>query len=80
MQQEAVDLATRAVRLEDRDHRAHCILGVAQLYAREYGAARHHLLKALDLNPNDADVLAHVSFGMALIGEHGLAVESGRQP
>jgi tetratricopeptide (TPR) repeat protein len=78
MQQEAVDLATRAVRLEDRDHRAHCILGVAQLYAREYGAARHHLLKALDLNPNDADVLAHVSFGLALIGEHDLAVETGR--
>jgi DNA-binding SARP family transcriptional activator/TolB-like protein len=78
MQHEAVDLARKAVELEDRDHRAHCILGVAQLYARDYEAARHHLLKAVELNPNDADVLAHVSFGMALVGEHALAVETGR--
>jgi tetratricopeptide (TPR) repeat protein len=78
MQHEAVDLARKAVQLEDRDHRAHCILGVAQLYARDYDAARHHLLKAVELNPNDADVLAHVSFGMALVGEHRLAVETGR--
>jgi len=40
LQHEAVDLARKAVELEDRDHRAHCILGVAQLYARDYEAAR----------------------------------------
>ena len=78
MQHEAVDLASKAVQLEERDHRAYCILGVAQLYAREYNAARRHFLKALELNPNDADVLAHASFGMALIGEHDLAVDTGR--
>lgn len=78
MRPEPVDLARKAVALEERDHRAHCILGVAELYAGEYEAARHHLRRALSLNPNDADVLAHVSFGMALIGEHELAVETGR--
>jgi TolB-like protein len=78
MQPEAVELARKAVELEDRDHRAHCILGVAQLYARDYEAARRHLLKALELNPNDADVLAHAAFGMSLVGEHALAVETGR--
>jgi DNA-binding SARP family transcriptional activator/TolB-like protein len=78
MQQEPVDLARKAVELDARDQRAHCILGVAQLYAREYDAARQHLLRALALNPNDADVLAHVSFGMALMGEHDMAVETGR--
>jgi DNA-binding SARP family transcriptional activator/cytochrome c-type biogenesis protein CcmH/NrfG len=79
MQPEAVDLARKAVRLEDHDHRAHCILGVAELYARNYESARRHLLTALRLNPNDADVLAHASFGMALIGEHDLAVDAGRR-
>ena len=42
---------------------------MTQLYARDYEAARRQLLKALELNPNDADVLAHVAVGMALIGE-----------
>jgi TolB-like protein len=78
MQPEPVDLARKAVGLDDRDHRAHCILGVAQLYAGDYDAARRHLRRALALNPNDADVLAHASFGMALIGEHEVAVELGR--
>jgi TolB-like protein/cytochrome c-type biogenesis protein CcmH/NrfG len=73
-----VQLARQAVDLDDRDHRAHCMLGVAQLYARDYAAARRHLVKALELNPNDADVLAHVAFGMALIGERDLAVDAGR--
>ena len=76
--QEVLDLARKAVELDDRDHRAHCILGMAQLYARDYGAARRQLLRALELNPNDTDVLAHVSVGMALLGEHALAVETGR--
>lgn len=79
MQPAALDLARKAVALDDRDHRAHCILGVAQLYARDWEGARLHLLRALDLNPNDADVLAHAAFGMALLGEHHLAVETGRR-
>ncbi|MCE3247696.1 MAG: transcriptional regulator, family [Geminicoccaceae bacterium] len=76
--QEVLDLARKAVELDDRDQRAHCILGMTQLYAGDYEAARRQLLRALELNPNDADVLAHVAVGMALIGEHGLAVEAGR--
>ena len=35
-------------------------------------------MRALELNPNDADVLAHASVAMALIGDHELAVEAGR--
>jgi TolB-like protein len=76
---EVLALARRAVELDDHDQRAHCILGMTELYARDYEAARPRLLKALELNPNDADVLAHVSVGMALIGEQNLAVEVGRR-
>jgi hypothetical protein len=78
LHREALDLARRAVELDDRDHRAHCILGLAQLYGHDYQGARRQLLKALELNPNDADVLAHASVAMALIGDHDLAVETGR--
>jgi DNA-binding SARP family transcriptional activator len=79
VQQEGVELARKAVQLDARDHRAHCILGVSLLYAGDYGAARRHLCRALDLNPCDADVLAHVSFGLSLVGEHRLAVEIGHR-
>ncbi len=78
LQKEAVDLARKAVELDDRDQRAHCVLGMAQLCGRDYEAAREQLLRALELNPNDADVLAHVSAAMAWIGDHDLAVEAGR--
>ena len=75
---EVLDLARKAVELDGRDHQAHCILGMAQLYGGDYDAAYRQLSRALELNPNDADVLAHVAVGMALIGEHRLAVEAGR--
>jgi DNA-binding SARP family transcriptional activator len=78
LRQEALELARRAVELDARDHRAHCILGVAQLYGRDYEGARRQVLRALELNPNDADVLAHAAVAMALIGDHDLAVETGR--
>jgi DNA-binding SARP family transcriptional activator len=78
LRQEALDLAQKAIELDERDHRAHCVLGVAQLYGRDYDGARRRLLRALELNPNDADVLAHAAAAMALIGEPGLAVEAGR--
>ena len=76
--QEVLDFARRAVELDDRDHRANCILGVAQLYGGDDEAARRQLMRALDLNPHDADVLAHAAAALAWLGEHELAVEAGR--
>jgi tetratricopeptide (TPR) repeat protein len=78
LRQEALDLAQKAIELDERDHRAHCVLGVAKLYGRDYEGARRRLLRALELNPNDADVLAHAAAALALIGEPELAVEAGR--
>lgn len=74
----AMDLARRAVELDARDQRAHCILAVAKLYGRDYDAARRHMLRAMALNPNDADVLAHAGFALALIGDTDKAVEASR--
>ena len=77
--EEVLAQARRAVELDDHDQRAHCVLGMTELYARDYEVARPRLLKALELNPNDTDVLAHAAVGMALLGEHDLAVEVGRR-
>lgn len=79
LQQEALELARKAVALDDRDHRARCMLALAELYGRRYDTARGELEAALALNPNDADVLAHASFAMALIGEPDKGVEAARK-
>ncbi|GGY10812.1 transcriptional regulator [Litchfieldella qijiaojingensis] len=79
LQQEALELGRKAVALDARDHRAHCMLGLAELYARRYEAADRELSLALALNPNDADVLAHASFALALAGEPERGVEAARK-
>lgn len=78
-QREALDLARKAVSLDARDHRARCMLALAELYGRRYDAAHGELLTALELNPNDTDVLAHASFALALIGDSERAVDAGRK-
>jgi Tfp pilus assembly protein PilF len=79
LQADALELASKAVELDDHDQQAHCILAMTQLYRRDYEGARRRLLYALELNPNDADVLAHAAAGLALVGEHEQAVEAGRR-
>ncbi|GEK48649.1 BTAD domain-containing putative transcriptional regulator [Halomonas pacifica] len=79
LQDEALALGRRAVALDEHDHRAHCMLGLAELYARRYEAADRELTLALALNPNDADVLAHAAFALALIGDPERGVEAARK-
>lgn len=54
----AVELAIEAVRLDDLDARGHSELGYAFLYKKRHDASVIEYERALDLNPNDADVLA----------------------
>ncbi|EPC03706.1 hypothetical protein L861_19420 [Litchfieldella anticariensis FP35 = DSM 16096] len=79
LQQEALELGRKAVALDAHDHRAHCMLGLAELYGRHYEAANRELSLALTLNPNDADVLAHASFALALAGDPERGVEAARK-
>jgi DNA-binding SARP family transcriptional activator/Tfp pilus assembly protein PilF len=78
LQKEALELAHKAVALDDRDHQAHCMLAMAQLYGGEYDAANRRITKALKLNPNDTDVLAHAACAYPLIGDLESGVEAGR--
>jgi TolB-like protein len=69
--------ARKAVDLDDGDHRTQCILGFTYLLHRDFAAARRHLDRALDLNPNDAQTLAHICIAQALMGEAALGIEAG---
>ncbi|TFH87854.1 hypothetical protein EQG41_02755 [Billgrantia azerbaijanica] len=79
LQQEALALCRKAVALDANDHRAHCMLGLAELYGRDYAAAERELSLALALNPNDSEVLAHAAFALALAGEPERGVAAARK-
>jgi adenylate cyclase len=62
--EEALQLASRAVELDDKEALAHHTLGRVQLLRGEFGAAIAELRTAIDLNPSLA--LAHFGLAMAL--------------
>ncbi|WOS66009.1 adenylate/guanylate cyclase domain-containing protein [Sinorhizobium fredii] len=63
--EQAEELATRAVALDDRDPRAHWALSIVELYSRRHDVAISEAQRAIVLNPNFAE--GHVSLGEALI-------------
>jgi DNA-binding SARP family transcriptional activator len=81
-EREAWRHAEAAIRLDERDHVAHCILGRILLYRREFDRGEGHLRRALALNASDPDVLAHLAIGFAYLGlpEEGTSlVETARR-
>lgn len=61
--------ARRAAELDDRDALIQLVLGRITMYRRQFNEATRHVDRALELNPNDADVLAHASVCRAFLGE-----------
>jgi TolB-like protein/class 3 adenylate cyclase len=68
-QAQALASAERAVELDALDNICHWALGEAAFWAGQPDRARHHIRKALALNPNDADVLVVASYIEAALGE-----------
>jgi tetratricopeptide (TPR) repeat protein len=66
--------AETAVALDPTDGVCHWALGEAAFETKQYGLARDHMVRALALNPNDADVLAVSGYihGATGDGEAGL--------
>jgi tetratricopeptide (TPR) repeat protein len=65
----AFEHASRAAALDDRDALVQLVLGRILLYRRRFDEAAGHVDRALDLNPNDADVLAHAALCRAYLGD-----------
>jgi tetratricopeptide (TPR) repeat protein len=60
--------ARHAVELDPQESRCHRILSTICLYRREYDMAEHHVNRAFDLNPNDADAMMTKGRLLALRG------------
>lgn len=72
--EQARDRLVLALRLDPHEPRCHRIMGLIRLFLREYGAAESHVMRALSLNPYDADTLAQLGFLLTMRGraEEGL--------
>ena len=66
--------ASTAVRLDPNDYQAHWALGWASLYSRDYEKAMAEYLRARELNPNDAEVLAEMSNFLVYVGQPKQAI------
>jgi TolB-like protein/tetratricopeptide (TPR) repeat protein len=66
--------ARQAADLDDRDALIQLVLGRILLYRRQFDEAARHVDRALELNPNDADVLAHAALCRAYLGDPALGL------
>ena len=71
--------ASTAVRLDPNDYRAQWVLGWAYLYNRQYEKAMASYLRARDLNPNDADLLADMGNLLIYIGQPKQAIDQVKE-
>jgi DNA-binding SARP family transcriptional activator len=65
----AYEYAEQGAGMDPSDHMTQFVLGRILLYRREFERAERHLTRAESLNPNDADMLAHLAFSDACLGE-----------
>jgi TolB-like protein len=72
---EALSLAAKGVTLASEEPRCHRILALMRLHLRQHEPAEHHLRRALDLNPYDADTFAQMGYLVTMRGKplEGLA-------
>jgi len=71
----AARMAREAIKMDDQDGRIHWLLGVASSYLGELDAEGVHYRRALQLNPNDANVLVTYGGYLVATGRHEEGIE-----
>ena len=72
---QAVRLAQEAITRDGMDARGYAELGYAYLYKKRHQESLAAYERAVDLNPNDADVLAYMADTLGAIGQSQRAVQ-----
>ncbi|MGH6939536.1 BTAD domain-containing putative transcriptional regulator [Hypericibacter sp.] len=71
----AFDLARHAIELDESDGFGHIMLGIIQIFRREYEEARAEIVKAIELNANDPVARRYNAMYLAATGSAEAAVE-----
>jgi TolB-like protein/DNA-binding SARP family transcriptional activator len=69
------ELAHRAVELDETDSFTHTMLGIVQIFRREYEEAESEIVKAIDLNPSDAVARRYYALFLAATGRAEAGIE-----
>ena len=77
--EKAVRLALAAIEHDNLDARGYAELGFAYLFNRQHDASLAAYERAVELNPNDADILAEMSNSVSSYGDAGRAVQLMRR-
>jgi len=72
----SIELAMDATRRDSLDARGHAELGFARLYKRQHDASLSAYERAIELNPNDADILAEMSDTLTSCGDAERAIDA----
>jgi TolB-like protein len=75
----AVELAVEAIKRDNLDARGHSELGFACLYKKQHEASIAAYERAVELNPNDADILADMGDSLTSSGFPERAIEAIRR-
>ena len=75
----AFEHARRAADIDDRDALVQIVLGRILIYRRRFDEGSLYVDRAIELCPNDADVLAHAALCRAYLGEPESAVELAKK-
>lgn len=70
---EALDAANRAVAANATNALAYQYLAIARFHAGDFDAAREAIGKALEISPNNSEILAEASRLLGVLGEHDVA-------
>jgi adenylate cyclase len=61
--------ARRALQIDEAEGWSHLIVGIAHLHERNFESVEHHLRRALELNPNDATLVAKCALLLTDLGQ-----------
>jgi TolB-like protein len=64
----AFEWAQKALELDEWDHVSNAILGRLYVFNEEYEKAEKYLRRSLRINPNDAEMLVLIAFGLTYLG------------
>ena len=65
----ALDMALKATRLDPQNAYAHCWLAIVHFFRKDNGKFEVEIQRALDLNPNDPEILAEAGHYLSMKGD-----------
>jgi TolB-like protein len=71
----ALEMAVKATQLDPQSAYAHCWLAIVHFFRKDNGAFEAEAKRALELNPNDPEILADIGHFLAFMGEFERGIE-----